>query len=378
MPSPPRALPLVALLCAGGCSQPTAVPQPEAAPGAAAALPLAGSTAGTPAALAPGGSSDPTQPGFHRLGQNADCALQAPLAALSDCRRLSGRALGVADTSREAFDGDTCTTWNSGEFPPQGVSVDLIDAPGLDGLLVYPEMTPVTADVTHVVEISDDGETYRSLAILTGVMTSGEGYALRLPKRIATRYLRVRTTASPSWVAWREIVPLLCHRPEDQPRDQTTLSSFEDLGAVDPERCHVPSDLLGPSCERVGSRSMAPADSERAVFDGTLCSVWDSGELPPRAVTGALIRPTISGLLLAPATGPEGEAVDATHVVEISANGIHYRPIAILSGTMISGHIYTLRWSKPAAAVFVRVRTTAAPARVAWREIAVFACDAER
>lgn len=121
-----------------------------------------------------------------------------------------GHTLVPLHSAHPAFDGDPCTVWNARSYPPAEVEVDIAQAHGFDGLLLVPEMTPRNADVTHVFETSSDDVTYDLLATVQQSMTSGRVYTICFGAPVEARHLRVRTTASPSWVAWRDILPVRC------------------------------------------------------------------------------------------------------------------------------------------------------------------------
>lgn len=141
-----------------------------------------------------------------------------------DARLLASRAgdrcslVAVRDTagtgpgarqSVTAADGSSCTVWNSGAGAPQTLTLDLGDEVTLSGLVLVPEMTP-DGPAHHVIKISTDGVSFQSAGAVSGAMASGVAYELTLPQPIRARFVRVITARSPSWVAWREVVPLAC------------------------------------------------------------------------------------------------------------------------------------------------------------------------
>ncbi len=110
-----------------------------------------------------------------------------------------------------ANDGDACTVWNSGGVPPQTITIDLEKDSAVSGILLVPDMTPPEGDVTHTLETSSDGDTWTAIAVVKRKMVDDHVYAVSFPKKVTTRFLRVATTASMSWVAWAEVAPLLCN-----------------------------------------------------------------------------------------------------------------------------------------------------------------------
>ncbi|GAC1365465.1 MAG: hypothetical protein NVSMB47_16830 [Polyangiales bacterium] len=138
----------------------------------------------------------------------------APLiaAAPATCTRLTGAALSSgAETpaTSEAFDGDVCSTWTAGGPAPRFAAIDFGARRLVSGLLLVPE-TEQPGRMRHVIEASDDGVIFHTLYVVDASMAGGHVYEVKMPTPFSARALRVSTTASPSWVAWREIAPLTC------------------------------------------------------------------------------------------------------------------------------------------------------------------------
>jgi F5/8 type C domain len=148
---------------------------------------------------------------------SADTSCELQLTRLpSDCRVIP--VVGVSATATEprssagnAFDGSTCTTWNAGNFAPQSITVDLGTPTDVDAIVLVPEMTP-NGQVRQRIEFSDDGKTFVSAHRIEAPMASAVPVELIMPKRERTRFVRVVSDASPSWVAWREIALVRCGR----------------------------------------------------------------------------------------------------------------------------------------------------------------------
>ena len=156
----------------------------------------------------------PKAPGFYGLGlaDSSDCDGSKRLEQLgSGCQMLRLQPARSADNAAAAFDRNVCTNWNSGERPPRQITAKAKDRQvTFSMLLLQPKMEVPTADVTHVVEVADPGARFRTLAILSGVMEDNNAYLLRLSNPITVQRVRVRTAASPSWVAWYEIALISC------------------------------------------------------------------------------------------------------------------------------------------------------------------------
>jgi hypothetical protein len=117
-------------------------------------------------------------------------------------RELPGNEAG------EAVDGSPWTYWNSGDYPPQWIEVDL-EAP-------YP-LRMIRASITQL----PDGVTthdfltagpnpldeFQPLATFSG-FTKDQQVLEHAGPPAEVEYILVETTASPSWVAWREIEAL--------------------------------------------------------------------------------------------------------------------------------------------------------------------------
>jgi len=102
-------------------------------------------------------------------------------------------------TPDKAIDGDWYTYWNSGDFPPQWIQVDL----GKNYLI-----QEIRAPITQL----PDGYTHHDVFIDDVLSISWDGYTVDqqtlshvFDPPISVQTVRVETTASPSWVGWREI-----------------------------------------------------------------------------------------------------------------------------------------------------------------------------
>ena len=91
------------------------------------------------------------------------------------------------------------------------ITVDLEKDSAVSGLLLVPDMTPPEGDVLHVVEQSNDGDVWSAVVSVQRHMVDDHVYAVSFPQKVTTHFLRVTTSASPSWVAWAEVAPILCN-----------------------------------------------------------------------------------------------------------------------------------------------------------------------
>ena len=127
------------------------------------------------------------------------------------CKRVIGKAATGSEpvTSANAFDGDACTVWNGGGPAPRFVAVDFGELKTTTGLLLVTEMTPEGA-AKHVIDASDDGETWRTVYIVEGAMGTARAYSIPFQAPVTARYLRITTEKSTGWIAWRDIDALDC------------------------------------------------------------------------------------------------------------------------------------------------------------------------
>jgi hypothetical protein len=122
--------------------------------------------------------------------------------------RVRARASNSWDgyTPDKAFDG---ATWNAGNYAPQWIEADLGMSTELASLLLVVNQFPA-GETTHEVWVSNEpiGED-RAKAKLAHTFHGNTDADQRLrfdfPKDVFARYVQVRTTQSPSWVAWAEV-----------------------------------------------------------------------------------------------------------------------------------------------------------------------------
>jgi RNA polymerase sigma factor (sigma-70 family) len=167
--------------------------------------------------------AQPTQPALQAVGARGSEPgnLCRPEASPIRTAKVSVRASGswAQNTPDRAFDGAPGTTWNAGYYAPQWIEADLGAATQLDTLALH--MTQLPAGVTtHEIWVSSEpiGED-RSRAKLAhtfrGPTDDNQRLSLEFPMGLCARYVQVRTTESPSWVAWVE-VELRVLRPDGQ------------------------------------------------------------------------------------------------------------------------------------------------------------------
>jgi hypothetical protein len=142
----------------------------------------------------------------------ADCAIRLarpPRAGCNAIFALSSQASSAQPDAAKAADGSTCTVWNAGAGAPQTITFDLGTPTRIDVVALVPEMTP-DGQVAHEVAFSDDGRSFQVGHRVEAPMRSGAQVELVLPRPERARFVRVTSSRSPSFVAWREIGLFRC------------------------------------------------------------------------------------------------------------------------------------------------------------------------
>ena len=109
----------------------------------------------------------------------------------------------VTDPVSYAFDGDANTHWGSGGHPVQWISVDLQNTYYLSSINFRVSQSPA-GNTTHNIYFSSNGTTWVLATTMSG-NTYDNQVITQLFQNSSTRYIKVETTQSPSWVSWFEI-----------------------------------------------------------------------------------------------------------------------------------------------------------------------------
>jgi hypothetical protein len=112
-------------------------------------------------------------------------------------------------TSVDAFDGNLSTMWNSGGYASAWIEVNLGAIYKLEQFKLVVAQSP-SGNTTHQIWVSDApigaSTSLATLAKTFNQSTSDNETLIFNPTgNVFGRYVQVRTTASPSWVAWREV-----------------------------------------------------------------------------------------------------------------------------------------------------------------------------
>lgn len=105
-----------------------------------------------------------------------------------------------------AVDGVTEFTWNAGALAPQWIEIDLGSPQTIGRIALLTTQLPDGDTVHRVLGKATAGDPYTLLHEFAGFTTEGEWLEVSPPTAWDdVRFLRIQTTVSPSWVAWREI-----------------------------------------------------------------------------------------------------------------------------------------------------------------------------
>ena len=104
-----------------------------------------------------------------------------------------------------AVDGDINTVWNAGSWPPQWIEVDLGDGQTVDEIDLVVAQSPASTTTHRVWGKAHQADPYTLLHQFDGYTIDGQVLQYVLPQDEQLRYIKIETTASSSWVAWREI-----------------------------------------------------------------------------------------------------------------------------------------------------------------------------
>jgi len=112
----------------------------------------------------------------------------------------------VVDAPAErAIDGDPDTLWNAGAGPPAWIEIDLGAGHAVAEVRLMVAQSPSGPTAHRVSCRAAAGGAATPLGDVEQPTADAEVLVVRPASPVTCRYLRVETTVSPSWVAWREI-----------------------------------------------------------------------------------------------------------------------------------------------------------------------------
>jgi hypothetical protein len=127
-----------------------------------------------------------------------------PLSNLALGRPATAPAALPANPPSLAVDGNPATAWIAGTGPPMWIEIDLGVPADVVEVRLRVAQTPTGATTHRVLALTGSG--WVTVAELVGQTSENQLLAVRPATRLdGVRSVRVETSQSPSWVAWREI-----------------------------------------------------------------------------------------------------------------------------------------------------------------------------
>ena len=133
------------------------------------------------------------------------CALSPGPENVALGRPVTASSSLVGSPAARATDGNPDAIWNSGGPPPAWLEIDLGQAHAVTEVRLVVAQSPAGSTTHHVACRASPSGPLVALGTLEGSTTDGELLQLAPAAPTSCRILRVDTSASPSWVAWREI-----------------------------------------------------------------------------------------------------------------------------------------------------------------------------
>ncbi len=123
----------------------------------------------------------------------------------------SGSAIATASTSlpdspaSNVLDGNLETIWNSGSGPEQWIQIDLGKTTTLSAIRLHISQYP-EGETTHQIWVGADSNSLTLVHEFSGSTNDSDILEFILPTPLTNiQFVKIITTQSPSWVAWREI-----------------------------------------------------------------------------------------------------------------------------------------------------------------------------
>ncbi|MGB8507876.1 MAG: discoidin domain-containing protein [Pyrinomonadaceae bacterium] len=242
----------------------------------------------------------------------------------------------------KAVDGDPQTYWNSGGFPAQWIQLDLGQTYKLTRVRLRSGGSP-DGHTTHQIYGGPSASQMTLLGTLDGNTVSGQW--LELPTGAShVRYLKVNTTADPSWVSWYEVEVYSETGPQLlTPASTTASSSYETAGP-------------------------------QYATDGNVNTAWVSGGFAPAWIQLDLGRSySLTRVRLNIGQSPDGHTV---HEVYGGATaGGQMSLLGTIDGNTVNGQWLELLTNGQAVR-YLKVVTTQDPSWVSWNEIEAYGSPA--
>ena len=132
-------------------------------------------------------------------------ASSRPEAGTPSSSGISASASLATDPPENAFDGDTETIWNSGADPDQWIQINLGKPTTVSAIRLVVSQYPA-GDTIHQIWGGADENNLTLLHEFNGFTQDPDTLEFKPSTPLSNiQYIKIITTQSPSWVAWREI-----------------------------------------------------------------------------------------------------------------------------------------------------------------------------
>jgi hypothetical protein len=153
-------------------------------------------------------------------------------------------------TPEKITDGDLSTVWNSGDRAPQWAQIDLGSEHTITGVRMIITQDPLGV-TNHELWIAGNDQVFSKIRTFYSKTTDREVLQHTFyPNRSGVRFVKVVTTQSPSWVAWKEVevftpvIPTSTPIPSPTPT-LTDVPSPTDIPSVTPSPTDTPCGPRG-------------------------------------------------------------------------------------------------------------------------------------
>ncbi|MDN7880594.1 discoidin domain-containing protein [Burkholderia aenigmatica] len=127
---------------------------------------------------------------------------------LGQVQPVSAYASGTYGTSypTNVLDGNPATFWNSGGFPQQWIELDLGQVVPIRKIRLLTLQSPSSGYTSHTIYAGTTPAPTTAVQTLSGTTSDSQWLEMDTTDApVSARYVRVLTTQSNSWVAWRDI-----------------------------------------------------------------------------------------------------------------------------------------------------------------------------
>ncbi len=176
----------------------------------------------------------------------------------------SASASAGQDSAQRAIDGNVETVWQSGEYvpPPQYILITLNDVYRVDGIEMVVAQAPA-GKVTHEIWVGKDAPNTKLVEFADYPGQDGQTIAYPFDAR-DIKYVLIRTTRSPSFVAWREI------RIFEQLPPPLSTPTFTRTPTVTNTATPCPAPACTPTPTATRTRTPTVTQSPTPTFTSTL------------------------------------------------------------------------------------------------------------